>query len=52
VDVAGVASDLSAAGVATGVDLGVLKVLMNLDQTVAAQLAASIGLGTAVDAYA
>jgi hypothetical protein len=52
VDVAGVSSSLALAGVAGQVDTSVLKLLMNLDQTVAAQLAASIGLGTAVDAYA
>jgi hypothetical protein len=52
VDVAGVSSSLAAAGVAGQVDASVLKTLLNLDQAVAAQLAASIGLGTAVDAYA
>jgi hypothetical protein len=52
VDVAGVSSSLASAAVAGQVDTSVLKLLMNLDQTVAAQLAASIGLGTAVDAYA
>ena len=51
-DAAGVSSALSSAGVATGVDLAMLKAVQNLDQAVAAQLAASIGLGTAVDAYA
>jgi hypothetical protein len=51
-DIASVASGLSAANVAGQVDIGVLKTLLNLDQAVAAQLAASIGLGTAVDAYA
>jgi len=40
------------AGVAGQVDASVLKLLMNMDQAVAAQLAASIGLGTAVDTYA
>ncbi|HZY98879.1 MAG TPA: hypothetical protein VFE36_04860 [Candidatus Baltobacteraceae bacterium] len=51
-DIAGVSSSLALAGVAGQVDTGVLKLLMNLDQTVAAQLSASIGLGTVVDAYA
>ena len=51
-DVAGISSTLATAGVAGQVDTSVLELLMNLDQTVAAQLAASIGLGTAVDAYA
>lgn len=51
-DVAAVSSTLAMAGVAGQVDTSVLKLLMNLDQTVAAQLADSIGLGTAVDAYA
>lgn len=52
VDVAGLSSSLAGASVAGQVDASVLNMLMNLDQTVAAQLAASIGLGTAVDAYA
>ena len=51
-DVGEIATGLSMANVAGSVDLGVLKMLQNLDQAVAAQLAASIGLGTAVDAYA
>jgi hypothetical protein len=51
-DIAGVSTALTSAGIAGQVDASVLKLLMNLDQTVAAQLAASIGLGTAVDAYA
>ena len=51
-DVAAVASDLSSAGVALNVNLGVMKLLQNLDQAVGAELAASIGLGTVVDAYA
>lgn len=51
-DVAGLSSSIAGAGVAGQVDASVLKMLMNLDQTVAAQLAASIGLGTNVDAYA
>lgn len=51
-DVAGLSSSLASASVAGQVDTSVLKMLMNLDQTVAAQLAASIGLGTTVDAYA
>ena len=38
--------------VALQVNLGVLKSVENLDQIVAAQLAASIGLGTTVDAFA
>jgi hypothetical protein len=52
VDVAGLSSSLAGDSVAGQVDTSVLKLLMNLDQTVAAQLAASIGLGTVVDAYA
>lgn len=51
-DVAGVSSSLASSAVAGQVDTSVLKLLMNLDQTVASQLAASIGLGTAVDALA
>ena len=51
-DLAGVASALSSSAVSQSVDIGVLNLIQNLDQAVAAQLAASIGLGTAVDAYA
>ena len=49
---ASLASSLSSSNVSAGVNIGVLKALENLDATVGAQLAASIGLGTAVDAYA
>jgi hypothetical protein len=52
VDVTGLASSLSSSSVSGNVDVGVLKLLQNLDRTVASQLAASIGLGTAIDAYA
>jgi len=51
-DLEGVASALSSSSVSSGVTVGVLKTLENLDSAVAAQLAASIGLGTAIDAYA
>jgi hypothetical protein len=51
-DLAGVSTDLSSSSVALDVNVGVLKSLQNLDQVVAAQLAASLGLGSAIDAYA
>ena len=51
-DIASVATDLSSSGVATHVNLSVLASIQNLDQIIAAKLAASIGLGTAIDAYA
>jgi len=51
-DVAALSTDLSLSATAGQVDVGVLKALQNLDQSVAAQLAASIGLGQSVDAYA
>lgn len=51
-DIGSVATALSTAGVGQGVSLSVLNSVLNLDQTVAAQLAASIGLGTRFDAYA
>lgn len=51
-DIGSVATDLSSAGVGTGVTLGVLAQLQNLEQVIGAQLAASIGLGTRIDAYA
>ena len=51
-DLTGVASDLSSSSVSLNVNVGVLKALQNLDQVVASQLAASIGLGTAIDTYA
>jgi len=51
-DIAAIASGLSSSSVGQNVDLGVLKALQNLDQAVAGQLAASIGLGTGIDTYA
>jgi hypothetical protein len=51
-DVAALSTDLSLSAAAGQVDLGVLKAVQNLDQNVGAQLAASIGLGRNVDAYA
>jgi len=51
-DLAGVATDLSSASVAADANVAVLKAVQNIDQAVAARLAASIGLGSAVDAYA
>jgi hypothetical protein len=51
-DIAGLATSLSSAAVGQGVTLGVLNSVLKLESTVGAQLAASIGLGTVVDAYA
>ena len=47
-DIAGVATALSSSSTSDGVSLGVLNSVLKLDQTVGAQLAASIGLGTVV----
>jgi hypothetical protein len=51
-DIAGVATALSSNSVSNGVSLGVLSSVLNLEQTTGAQLAASLGLGTVIDAYA
>jgi hypothetical protein len=51
-DIGSVATSLSASNVSGSIGLSVLNSVLNLDQTVAAQLAASIGLGTRIDAYA
>ncbi len=55
-DISSIASGLAASGVASGVtgavDVGVLKAVNNLDAATAAVLAASLGLGSNVDAYA
>jgi hypothetical protein len=51
-DIAGVATGLSSANVSNGVGLGVLNSVLGLEAKVGAQLAASIGLGTVIDAYA
>ncbi|MBV8331203.1 MAG: hypothetical protein JO192_00545 [Candidatus Eremiobacteraeota bacterium] len=40
------------AGVTGAVGMAVLKSVLNAEQAVAAQLAASIGLGANIDAYA
>jgi hypothetical protein len=51
-DIASVASSLSSSSVSDGVSLGVLNSVLNLEQKTGAQLAASLGLGTVIDAYA
>lgn len=51
-DVATLSTDLALSATAGQVDTGVLKAVQNLDRTVGAQLAASIGIGQNVDAYA
>ncbi len=51
-DIAAASSVASSAGVAAQINLGLLSATQHLDSAVGAELAASIGLGTAVDAYA
>lgn len=51
-DVGALSTSLSLSTTGAQVDVGVLKALQNLDSAVGAQLAASIGLGQNVDAYA
>lgn len=51
-DIAALSTSLSASATAGQIDVGVLKALQNLDQNVAAQLAASLGIGRNVDTYA
>jgi hypothetical protein len=51
-DLAAAASGVNTSGIALNVNLSVLAQIQNLEQVVAAQLAASIGLGANVDAYA
>jgi hypothetical protein len=51
-DLAGVSAGVNTSGIALNVNLSVLDAIQALDQTVAAQLAASIGLGANVDSYA
>jgi hypothetical protein len=51
-DIASVATGLSSSSVSNGVGLGVLNSVLHLEQTTGAQLAASLGLGRVIDAYA
>jgi hypothetical protein len=51
-DVTALSTDLALSATNGQVDLGVLKAVENLDQSVGSQLAASIGLGRNVDSYA
>ncbi|HTX60485.1 MAG TPA: hypothetical protein VMH02_12525 [Verrucomicrobiae bacterium] len=51
-NVGALATDLALGNVAQGVTLGTLSSVLSLEQAVGAQLAASIGLGAAIDAYA
>lgn len=51
-DVGSISTELAQGAVAGQVDVGVLKAVQNLDQNVAAELFASIGLGNGVDASA
>jgi hypothetical protein len=55
-DLSTIATSLSNAPVASGVtgevDLSVLKTVQNLQLTVASELFGSLGIGTAVDAFA
>ena len=47
-----IASGLAAQSVTSGVNIGVLKAVQNLDQVQAGLLFSSIGIGAGVDAYA
>lgn len=51
-DIASVATGLARSSLSLNLNAGVLDALQNLDKNVAARLAASIGLGRSVDAYA
>ena len=51
-DIGALSSGMALSSVGQQVDVGVLKALQNLDQNVAAELFASIGLGSGVDASA
>ena len=51
-DIAAASTATSLSSVAQNVNLSVLKAVENLDSNVGALLAASIGLGTGIDAYA
>lgn len=51
-DLSSIATGLAAASVSQSVDVGVLKAVQNLDAATSAELFASIGLGTGVDAFA
>lgn len=51
-DVASLRTALASSAVGQQVDAGVLRTLQNLDKNVAAELFASLGLGTGVDASA
>jgi hypothetical protein len=51
-DIGTIATDLSIGNVAQGVTIGALRSVLNLEQVVGAQLAAALGIGTNIDAYA
>lgn len=51
-DLGSIATGLAGQSVGNSIDVGVLKAVQNLEMTQASMLAASIGLGTHVDAYA
>ncbi|MDQ2866298.1 MAG: hypothetical protein M3R51_08730 [Candidatus Eremiobacteraeota bacterium] len=51
-DLANIATALVGSSVSSSLNVDVLKAVQNLDKSQAALLAASIGLGTHVDAYA
>lgn len=51
-DLQSIASDLAASSVTQGIDIGVLKAVQNLAAASSAELFASIGLGTGVNALA
>lgn len=51
-DIGSLSTGLAQGAVAQQIDLGVLKSVQNLDRTATADLFASIGLGSGIDAYA
>ncbi|MDE2482787.1 MAG: hypothetical protein KGN02_11400 [bacterium] len=51
-DLSSIATGLAAASVTQGIDIGALKATQQLDSIQASVLAASIGLGRNIDAYA
>jgi hypothetical protein len=51
-EISDIASGLAAQSVTSGVNIGVLKAVQNLDQTQSALLFSSIGIGAGIDTYA
>ena len=51
-DIASLSTGMAASAVGQQVDVGVLRAVQNLDENVAAELFASMGVGRSVDALA